>query len=688
MRKILINALIRYGLGILLIAGVGVALVRLPLGEGIRRMSYDLLFFNRDAVVPEDLVIVFLDDDSHRKLGQPYDRIWDRRLHAFLLDRLTEEGARLVLFDMIFDQASSDPEVDEQFAEAIQRNGRVILAAELYRREDDEYDEEVVVPPYAKFRRAAAGWGMVHSPIDPDHGIRILATGTERIPSATWRALDVLQPGLDEDLGARSEERWINFLGRPGSIPSVSYAMALEGKFSGFFKNKIVFVGAKSAVGFSGTAKDTFRSPFLDSSARRYQFFEGVEVHVSVLANLLNRSWFSRINEGKETALVGLLGAAFVAVFLPFGPRLSFLLLIVGAGCVAYTSQTLMWWSQTFYSWIVPVAIQAPGAFLWSTGIRYYTEQRRRIRLRRSFSAYLSPVMVKRMADADEEPQLGGHTENITSFFSDVQSFSSFSEILTPPQLSDLMNEYLTAMTDILHAEGGTLDKYIGDAIVAMFGAPIHLTDHSLRACVTAVRMQEAQKQLREKWSSEGEKWPSLVWQMRTRIGLNTGDATVGNMGSQARFNYTMMGDTVNLAARCESGAKSFGVYTLVTEDTKSSAETDGDSLVFRFLDRIVVKGRARPVSIYELVGIREDMPASFDECLRAFDGGFQNYLDRDWEGAVQRFHAAAEWEINQVNPETGISSNPSALMIQRCRHFQENPPPADWDGVFVMDTK
>ena len=188
------------------------------------------------------------------------------------------------------------------------------------------------------------------------------------------------------------------------------------------------------------------------------------------------------------------------------------------------------------------------------------------------------------------------------------QAFLNYS---TPTGLVDLMNEYLTAMTNILQEERGTLDKYIGDAIVAMYGAPIPMDDHAYQAVRTAILMQQKQIELRKKWVPEVEKWGKcheLVTQMQTRIGCNTGTATVGNMGALDRFNYTMMGDMVNLAARCESGAKAYGAYIMVTEETKLASEKIRDDIAYRYLDRIVVKGRSQPVAMFEPTGFMSEL--------------------------------------------------------------------------------
>jgi adenylate cyclase len=316
-------------------------------------------------------------------------------------------------------------------------------------------------------------------------------------------------------------------------------------------------------------------------------------------------------------------------------------------------------------------------------------EEKQKGRIKGLFGTYVSPQLVERMVESGEEPRLGGVEENITAYFSDIQSFSGFSEKLSPPRLVELMNEYLTACTDIVQAEGGTLDKYIGDAVVAMFGAPLALPDHAHRACVAAVRVQRRNAELREKWRHEGEKWPQIVHALQTRIGLNTGPVVVGNMGSHTRFNYTMMGDNVNLAARMESGAKSYGVYTMVTESTKVACENHGgDRIVFRFLDRIVVKGRTQPVPVFEAVGLKEDLSARAEECLRNYDRGIQAYLATDWAAAREAFGQSALAEANRPGETPGVETNPSMVMRARCEHLLLHPPAADWDGIYVMKEK
>jgi adenylate cyclase len=326
---------------------------------------------------------------------------------------------------------------------------------------------------------------------------------------------------------------------------------------------------------------------------------------------------------------------------------------------------------------------------LVAVGWQLIEEEKQKGRIKGMFGTYVSPQLVDRMVASGEEPQLGGHEAEITPYFSDIQRFSAFSEKLPPAKLVELMNEYLTACTDIVLAQGGALDKYIGDAVVAMFGGLVPLKDHALRACVASQLVHRRLRELREKWRSEGDKWPEIVWRMQSRIGLNSGLATVGNMGSHARFNYTMMGDNVNLAARMESAAKEYGVFTMVTEATKlGCVQQGGDRVVFRYLDRIVVMGRTMPVPIYEVVGLKEDVTAQTSEGLGLFDQGIARYLAQDWDGATALFRRSAELEPNQPGVTPGVENNPSFALITRCHFMRLHPPGPNWNGVYVMTRK
>lgn len=441
-------------------------------------------------------------------------------------------------------------------------------------------------------------------------------------------------------------------------------------------ENKIIMIGPVAAgIG------DIDPSPLDPQSPR-------VNVHMNALDNILKGDYLRKASFPLVLAI-----AAFISILasriLETRDIFWFAGIVVGV-IILYTFVSFQVFSTS--SMHIPLVVPLLGFIIHQSillGQKLYQEQKHKKEIQGMFGSYVSPELVNRMIENNEEPKLGGDEVEITAFFSDIASFSSFSEVLTSTQLVDIMNEYLSAMTDTLDEHGGTLDKYIGDAIVAMYGAPIWMEDHAHRAAITAARCQSKQHELREKWIAEGEKWPNLVHFMKTRIGLNTGMATVGNMGSHKRFNYTMMGDTVNLAARSESGAKSYGVFTMVTESVVESSRKHGDDIIYRFLDKIVVKGRSQPVSMYELVCLKDELSNDITKCIDTYNEGIEHYLAQRWDKAIAAFEASSKLEVWKPEGDMpGINTNPSLLLIDRCHAYKENPPGDGWDGVFIMTTK
>ena len=416
-----------------------------------------------------------------------------------------------------------------------------------------------------------------------------------------------------------------------------------------------------------------------------------VSVHGNVIKTLSSGIYLTRTLDGKLSSSLLILVVCLILGYLavnsaPWSSWVGTIVLVV----FVLLSFVLFYKNHTITPLAVPATAGASTFFLGLI-VMLVVEQKAKGRLKGMFGSYVSADLVEQMVESGEEPHLGGEETAITAFFSDVQAFSSFSELLTPTGLVDLMNEYLTAMTNILQEERGTLDKYIGDAIVAMYGAPIPMEDHAYQSVKTALLMQAKQLELRDKWALEEEKWGKcygLVKQMQTRIGCNTGTATVGNMGALDRFNYTMMGDMVNLAARCESGAKAYGAYIMITEETKLASEKTKDDIAFRYLDKIVVKGRSQPVAMYEPTGFMADLGQETQDCLDCFRQGIDKYLLQDWDGALKMFEKAKELEPNKPGVSPGVKDNPSMILIDRCKVMKENPPGDDWDGVYVMTSK
>jgi len=445
------------------------------------------------------------------------------------------------------------------------------------------------------------------------------------------------------------------------------------------FQDSIVLIGPVSKL-----LQDLAPTPFDQAPVPK------VGVHGNVLKTILSGQYLNRLTNIQTYGVIFLLTIIVTVLSIVGGMRS---VLARGAGLVimvAYVYLSFFWFESV--NWVLPL-IAPLGSALSTTLVavawQVVDEQKAKGRIKGMFGTYLAPSVVESMIESGRDPELGGHDAVITPYFSDIQSFSAFSEVLTSQQLGELLNEYLTVCTDIIQNEGGTLDKYIGDAVVAMFGAPVDLENHAYKACLVSQLVQQELGELRNKWVSEGDKWPSLVHGMRTRIGLNTGECMIGNMGSRNRFNYTMMGDNVNLAARMESGAKSWGSFTMAAETTRFACEKlGGDRIVFRPLGRIVVKGRFRPVPIHDIVGLRENVSQSTFDCVGLFGEGMKLYYQQDWAGALKKFEQSASLEPFTPGRDAGVQSNPSLVYQRIAANMAVNPPGDDWDGTYVMTEK
>jgi adenylate cyclase len=413
-----------------------------------------------------------------------------------------------------------------------------------------------------------------------------------------------------------------------------------------------------------------------------------VLVHANAIGNILEADYARRARTAPiwvcafALGLVGLMG--FRKHHL-----LNYAIYSIGLPIVSVGAAYFSWAHWNLWLPLVGPMLGFISLQIFETGRRVVIEQTAKREIKGMFGTYVSPELVDKMIDSGTPPQLGGHDAEITAYFSDIQAFSTFSEKLGPGPLVELMNEYLTACSDIVQEQGGAVDKYVGDMVMAMFGAPVPLSDHAFRACVASQLVHQRLGELRAKWKTEGDKWPRIVWSMQTRIGLNSGVCTIGNMGSRTRFNYTMMGDNVNLASRMETGAKSWGVLSLATEATKLACQQHGNGrVVFRQLGQIVVQGRTTPVPIHEIVGLKEHVTQGTLECLGLFEQGLAKYFARDWPGAVALFEKSTLLEPNVPGKTPGIFNNPSLVYLNLAKRYQAKPPPADWDGVYHMAEK
>ncbi len=632
---------------------------------------------------------------------------YDRAIFAALLDRLVEAGAKQVVFDFVFEGPGVSESGDRAFAAAIRRHRDKVVMGFDYKiteRVKNSGSTEKLISRQEPFddllpeEKPESVLGFVTVWPDAHGGISHMVEREDRLTlsrpemsagfaefedmSLTARAVAKTGGRIDND----NDARIINFLGHARSFAMTPVQDVFtpdrwrgDMRDGARFKDRFVIVGPYSELHY----KDAFATPV--------GMMLGVEIQANCLRNQMMRGYIRRPVTGLGVAglAAALLAMVLVVNSLVSTRRMALHMAIVFGVPLLYLAGAYVAFSsgKTFLPFMpAAYALILAGVFVI---LDFIHSQYEKLRIKGMFGTYLSPAIVNRMVASGEQPKLGGEHVALTAFFSDVQSFSSFSEILTPEQLVAIMNEYLGAMTDILEDDEGTLDKYIGDAIVAMFGAPLHLHDHAHRACASALRMQKRMAALRAEWASQGDKWPKKIHAMRVRIGLNTGFATVGNMGSAKRFNYTMMGDTVNLAARCESGAKSAGVYTLVSGETAEAARNSpGEEILFRKIDLWRVKGRSSAVTLYEVVDFADMATADTKECVRLYEAAIELYFQRKFAEAKVLFEKARMLEPLQPGRDPGVEHTASEIMSGRCDDMLASPPPADWDGVYVMQSK
>jgi len=451
----------------------------------------------------------------------------------------------------------------------------------------------------------------------------------------------------------------INYLGPPQTFTHYPITDIINNKYpAGEFKNKIVLVGA-TAVGMY----DIRNTPFSP-------VYPGPEVHATVIDNILSGQFLDR---PEWTKVFDLLAILLVGMILGFAvPRLSAvkgLLFAVGL-FIAYIFLT----RYLFISHGLCLNMVYPLAaliiiYISLTVYRYLTEERERRRIKGAFTYYVSSSVVNEMLKHPEKLKLGGDRKELSVLFSDIRGFTSIAESMSPEELVHLLNEYLTVMTNIVFKYDGTLDKYMGDAIMAIYGAPLDLPDHASKACRSALEMMRELEKLNIKWIAEGKKPVDIG------IGINTGPMMVGNMGSEQRFDFTVMGDAVNLGSRLEGANKNYKTNVMISEYTYEKVK--GEFLCME-LDSVRVKGKREPVKIYSLLGFK-DLPETQHQTVTLFNRGIALYKAQQWEKAIHVFE-----EIQVTEPNLYAAQ----AYIERCLDLKKNPPPPEWDGVYVMTTK
>jgi len=644
----------------------------------------------------KDIVLVLVDQyslDIYRKeqgLGWP----WPREIYGYLVRYLKAGGATACFFDIALTEDSvrgvSD---DEAFAREAAAAGNVFVPLALS-SEEKESDEAAI----AQLKRLSLG---ASAPARSRAMFRSITTPLDIHLRAAKGAANVQVNPDDDGIYRRMP---LSYTFRDMILPSVPLALAGAASAHPLPETVPTDRSGRMIIRFWGPTGKTYRSyPVVALLNSMAQIQEGKKPQVppdefagkTVLVGLsavglydLKSSPLSAVIPGVEIQAAALDTLRQRQYFAAVSPILLFalaLVLAVGAGIAISGLRKMGIIVGAFTVFLVLPAIAAGAAFaadawlefvfpetavllalIGASVLNYSIEGKERRFIKGVFSHYLSPAVIERLIANPEMLRLGGVERRITSFFSDVAGFTSISERLTPPELVGLLNAYLSEMTDIILDSGGTLDKYEGDAIIAFWNAPLDIPDHALRACRAALACRRRLDEIRpdlEKRYGHG---------LRMRIGLNTGPAVVGNMGSGRRFDYTAMGDTINLAARLESAGKQYRVSILAGEATVAQA---GETILAREADLIRVVGKDKPVRIYELLGERD--AATADDLRRhgAYLEALAIFRGREWGRALEAFAA--------------LGRDPLAeFYIERCRAFLQNPPAGDWDGVFDLKSK
>ena len=677
------------------------------------------------------VVIVDIDEKSLKALGQwP----WPRTRVADLVTQLTGMGAAVIAFDIIFAEpdrmspalaAQSFRDIDEETRKKLQalpsndlimadaiRHSRVVLGDSALPTPQAEPQKLAVgvatlggdARPYLftfpgllrnlpVLQAAAAGRGLVTIKNEADGIVRrvpmvMVAQGT-LVPSLTFEMLrvatrtstillrmdgagvkSVAVPGFDLPTD-RNGQVWVHFAKHDPAL-YVSAIDVLQGRVPAErFDHKLVLVGT-SATGLF----DVKTTP-LDA------VLPGVEVHAQVLESALSHSILSAPNYAIAAELAA---AVLVSLFIIMvGPSIGALTMLVLGAVVAAMLVGGSWYFFTEQKILIDATFPLLATaliYLTLTFSNYLREQLQRRRIRSAFGQYLSPALVEKLAQSHEGLTLGGEDREMTVMFSDVRGFTTISETYKndPQGLTTLMNNFLTPMTNVIIERNGTIDKYIGDAIMAFWNAPLCDASHEINACHATLDMLDRVEVINAQREREARVGGVRFIPLKIGIGLNTGRCVVGNMGSQLRFNYSVLGDSVNLASRLEGQSKTYGVPIIIGERTASAAL---DHFAILEIDRVTVKGKTEPETIYTIVG-RDDVrrDSRFQEVRGVFGDMLSLYRSQKFDAA----HKAVV-QVRAAAAGMGLDGLLDIYSI-RIGSFQKDAPPRDWSGVFVLDSK
>ncbi len=730
-KKKILPVLIRIatGLGIgaiVVVVTQGILFDKIGFLQSIDQLTIDLRYQARyQQSQPRDLknqgnvVIVSISDEDLKAMPQAFP--FPRDYYAHLIENLESAGAAVIGLDITFDSPRAG---DTVLAAVLQKYNNVVLAATVQTGEASNYvNVRSLTENYGNvfFEVNKSQIGLTNVIWDRDQVVRrympMMTDAGNLIPTLGFACLDsyLKLPPLtrvkDTDEGFLLGNRLIpkydaisymlNYYGpskyelgfrylpfaqiiddsafkTKDEIDYQTDINAFDDDTKKLIKNKIVLVGSVMPE-----ERDIHNVPIptIESGKKNYAM-NGVEIHATAIQNVLDSSFITRLDPNLETGLILVLALlTFIGLwrFRQIKVRHVWILEIISFVIVVllvfgiFELAIFLFSSAGTLMNIVNPSLAVVLAYFGTAVYQYLTEREQKAMIKGVFGHYLNPAVVNILVNEPEKAKLGGDRRELTIFFSDIASFTTISEHYhkDPEGLVELLNEYLDEMTSIVLKYDGTLDKYEGDAVMAFWGAPLPQKDHALRTCYAALDMQQRLAELRPKWKKEGK--PELA----VRCGINTGTVIVGNMGGKDRFDYTVIGDSVNLASRLEGANKQYQSDIMISDFTFNQVK---GKVVTRELDLIQVKGKTEPVKVYELLGkATMKLTDKQKQSLEIYHEGLKLYRERKWEEAIAYFGQA--FSLDEKCYVAQIYS-------QRAGLYQLSPPPDDWNGVFVMTTK
>jgi len=666
---------------ILLAAGAYFEIIQLKLADN----------FYHPRGLGQNIVVVKADEKSEDvSAGFGPHELWDRSIYAKVIANIGKYKPKTVALDFFF-RVPKNTRSDAELKDALQNSNIPVIiftgnperrSGKLFQKGETGKESlplelfssipNVMVANVKVFRDADDVIRRIYP------GVMNEATNTFYDSFAFGIAKRVSPQGQDiiSNVPLEDGQMLINYASTPGSTennyPSISLADVFTENYQSinndpakFFENKIVLIGPTA---FS--YRDEHPTPMSSKTN-----MSGIFIHANAIQTILEQKFLRNMSTVEKILLI--MALAFLSAFVFMYTRTRWSVLYLFAVPTIYTVLAPFAFDHGLILDLVHPYLVLAATFISVYVYRYGTEFKQKMELKGAFEKYLNPGMVDKIMAHPEQMKLGGEKREVTVLFTDIAHSTAISEKLTPESLVALLNEYFEAMSEVIMANGGTVDKFEGDAIMAFFGAPVAQTDHAALACKTALQMRQKLVDLLLKWQTDpplpgGEPKPQIDF----RCGLSSGEVIVGNVGSLHKFNYTVMGDIVNLGSRLEGANKKYETHTMVSEKT---AVKVNDRFEMRVIDTIRVMGKKEPSKVYELIAEKGQLPANVTELLKMYSEGINLYYERKFAEALAKFQ-----KILETYPDDG----PSKLYRQRCEVLRDFPPKPDWDGVYEMGSK